>query len=101
MSGYVLEISDQNDFSNIIYKHTLYDTTQTVALKAGSYFWRVTAFDKALKYSPYSAVRPFYVETNYIHEYDAPSTPTILHPDNNEIFNESEIDIYWSQSVDT
>jgi len=101
MSWYVLEISTGSNFSTILYRSTGYTTTKTVALKEGSYYWRVKAFDNALKYSLYSAVWPFYVDTTFTQEYDTPSTPTILYPNNKTITNTSWINIIWTTSIDT
>lgn len=101
MSGYVLEISTGSNFSTILYRSTWYTTTKTVALKEWAYYRRVRAFDNALKFSLYSAVWPFYVDTTFTQEYDAPSTPTILSPNNKTIVNISWINIEWTTSIDT
>ncbi|HCY21177.1 TPA: hypothetical protein DIC40_05000 [Patescibacteria group bacterium] len=96
-----MEISTGNDFSTILYRSTGYTTTKTVALKENTYYWRVRAFDKALKYSLYSATWSFNVETNFTQEYDPPSVPTISYPSNKTVFNTTGMNILWTASTDT
>jgi hypothetical protein len=91
---YELQIASDTSFVNPI-TYTTSDTTLSVSnLSEGRYYWRVSAKDNAGNLSGWSEVRSFRLDIT------APTVPNPVSPNNNSIFNVSQVTFIWNRSQD-
>jgi hypothetical protein len=98
---YLIQISKDNTFTQIVNTFSKVSTTVSVSLEKGtSYYWRVKSTDNKDE-SNYSSIFNFYTEgegiTNYI-----PFSPELVSPELNSVVQQSTTILKWKSSdVDT
>lgn len=65
----------------------------------GDYYWRVKAFDGE-KWSDWSTVWHFIVDTSIVRDTLAPPTPYLISPGNNTVLNSSDLVQTWTEVTD-
>ena len=64
ISNYKIEISKTNNFANLFLTNLLNSTNYVSSLEAGTFYWRVKAFDKARNEGEFSTVYVINIDTN-------------------------------------
>lgn len=96
--SYVIEIADDNQFSNIVESTTVSATSKTYTLEKGkAFYWRVQAKDDQNLSSDYSNIFQFYTEgvgeVNHL-----PFSPELIAPALNGNLDSGAIDLRWNGS---
>lgn len=95
---YKLEISLDEQFSDIFASKESSQTTNTISLNKGEiYYWRVLATDEAGNESSFSDTRIFFTEAEPTGNY-LPSAPIQISPSEGENISKSAVTLEWSAS---
>ncbi|WP_111707535.1 glycoside hydrolase family 78 protein [Lutibacter citreus] len=95
---YQVQISKNNDFTNIVESISNTSTNRTISLDKGvAYYWRVNAKDSKNNSSDYSSANSFYTEgigvSNYI-----PFSPSIISPTISAVVSSTTASLEWDAS---
>lgn len=95
---YQIQISKDNQFSQIDYTNSSQTPNKSVSLEKGvRYYWRVKAIDSKNLSSEYSTVYQFYTEgiglVNHL-----PFVPSLIKPDLSSVTNASSVVLEWNAS---
>lgn len=94
--SYVLEISQQDDFSDISAEAATAELSKTISLEKGkTYYWRVMAQDDNGNQSDFSSVFVFYTEPDPVVNH-VPSMPELVKPVLNSVLEETLVQLSWS-----
>ncbi|NJB69947.1 hypothetical protein GGR42_000409 [Saonia flava] len=95
---YLIEVSTDNQFSEITHTTTGTPTIQTFTLEKGiAYYWRVKAIDTENAESDYSQTFNFYTEGEGINNY-LPFAPELVKPLLNATKAQGTVELEWAAS---
>ncbi|MDI6757106.1 MAG: hypothetical protein QME32_03680, partial [Endomicrobiia bacterium] len=95
-TGYFLEISEQQDFSTVLFSSVTSLVTAPMPLSGeATYYWRVRAQDAAGNYSAFPSAYKVWLDTT------PPSAPALISPSSGTVSNVTSRVFSWSSSADS
>jgi hypothetical protein len=96
--SYVVEISENSDFSSLTQTRTVNSNTTNITLEKGkSFYWRVKAIDNRDAESGFSSVSQFLTEGDGVSNH-LPFVAELVAPSIDEIINGTSVTLSWTAS---
>jgi fibronectin type 3 domain-containing protein len=93
---YRVEVSEENDFSNLAHDVSSSSTSRVLGLDKGkSYYWRVKSSDSKGEESAYSSVSQFLTEGDGVSNH-LPFVPELVAPNIDEVINGTSVTLSWT-----